>query len=424
MTIKSQNSDSEAAYLHGIGKAQLMDAFKKEAREVSHEAEGALSSVLSHENDLSRQDKIETQGALTDIRDEGNKTGTPQSSSGLKGQVANEPGAVGKEPEVGGADPAWGSGSYAPISMASGIIVAFLALIAFSNILNQLQTDLSIQWAHAQMGAQTQNGQVVSYDYKDSIANHWFQGQVDAGKKQADGLRDQAIGAIVGAVVGGLAIAALGIGYFKTDTSAPAKQIEDAKAYRDSLSTVDGNNVDIEMVNVGRPDSAAVRARMAEMRDGVNLDRGFRTDAAGNRLDRPVDGTGGLTEREINETAVRHIRAGDEASRQKALENAEKHLQKLQNQAQAGQTKFQTLAQAVNVSNAAGDSSGKAYGNWGNADATNAAAKLKASSEVAQQSYQQVQNSLDKAIQSAIQNHEAANSTAASMGQALAAANR
>lgn len=407
MTIKSQNSDSEAAYLLGIAKSQMADAFKKEAGEVLKQADDLLSSVLEHDDDgyLSEQDKVAVKSALSDVKDEEKDVSEFDTSKDVSSTQGSS----------------WdGNSNYAPISMAAGILTAFLAMIAFSNILNQLETQLSILWSQAQMGAKTKDGKVVSYDYKNSIANHWFQGQVEAGEKQADGLRAQAIGAIVGACVGAVAIVAMGVGYFKTDTSASSEQIADAKAQRDALSTADGG--DIEMMNL-REAPQPVRARVAEMRDGVRMEEGYQVNAKGESLDQPVEGTE-LTQRELNEQAVKHLRSSDEATRQKAMENAEKRLQRLEGQAQTGQNKYNSLSQFINVANTAGDSSGKAYGSWANADATSAAAKLKASSEVAQQSYQQVQNSLDKAVQSAIQNHEAANSTATSMGQALASANR
>ena len=330
-------------------------------------------------------------------------------------------GSAGNENSVGG--------NYIPMSMAAGIIAAFLLMITYGNLINQQQNELSQTWAKAMMGEKTDASGNVTIDIKNSIAGQWYNNSVAAGTAQAAGLFAQAIGNIVSGCAG---LASLGatFGAYKSTISSPTKdldpQLAGAKAYKNLLENRRGADLvaraengpgSTEMTPMGSSRlsaddelSDAAAARRDQMEAGNMIDR-YRPDSNSN-VDFDSDAT---------REAAGHL--SDEGLN-KAMKSANKQVASLEGQKGGFSQNFQSATNIINMANTVGQSGGQAYGNIVQSSNTAIQAQDKATSDTAQQNMQIMQGSVDKATQNAQSNHESANSMATAMGQTLQATNR
>ncbi len=317
-------------------------------------------------------------------------------------------GSTGAAAAAGPSDPA--PPGYVPMSMASGIIMAFLAMIKFGNEINQQQNELAQLWAKASMGTQ-QDGTV---DLNKGLVGAWFNNGVAAGQSQKDGLQAQAYGYMAGAIAGGAALVGMGISYAKTCTDFGNKanaqltdQIADATARKTALSGPRAGEFGAGDIPMETPaEMAATRMLKNNLKNGV--DENFR----GKNPDGSID----ADQATRNENVAKQL-TGDDLS--KSLKAANKRLEFLQVQRDKCDTTQNTRTQVLNSIRGAAESGGTAYGSWQNGVHTADGAQQRASADVAQQNVSQMQGAQDKAISNAQSNHDAANSEAQQLAQAL-----
>jgi hypothetical protein len=437
-SIKSQDSNSDAIYLLGVvrqdvSQAQnILDAFQTDE---GYDREGNQNQLDGEDLGSNPAPSKSDERAVDDLAK------TAPSNTGT-------------------------SDNYIPMSMAAGIIMAFLAMISFSNNINQLQNELATQWAKANMGETTDASGKTTIDVNKSIVGQWYHGAVQAGQSQADGLRAQAIASLVSAGIGLAALGAMGVAHLTCSSGVSKGELENAQAYKNALeegpqaevkarvniegepqeelaagqapdAAQGGKGVAAEEANAqqagdAQKDAVAKKAedekkaaeREEDKEDAAEMaKKQAEVERRANEMRKGVKISNYSRGSEVDTNAIAQLRARPEEL-EEAIQQADKNLERLQNQEAASARKLDTQTQRIVVLKDVGLAASNGVGGWFNGQATGLAAQQKAQSEVAQQNQQQLQSSEEKAAQSAKDNQASANAAAENMAQALQAATR